>query len=140
MKKICISLLVFVIFLAFLFPKVRYNRFEGLENSQQWVVKVDPKGDLVFKYKGKVVSKLTKDGVFSSKRCKCGQWHLRDSRIGMPGRNDMNLHKDGWFRAVQYNTPELSGGKHNPNDYTKGGFRGKSLAYDAGGGGKILKQ
>ena len=111
---------------------------EGLAGGDKnWKVTIDQGGDLVFNHKGKTVTKITKQGEIVSKKCKCGMWNLRDSRIGIPGRNDMNLHTDGWFRALNYGAPEVSAGRHKHGDYTKGGFAGKQLWYGGSIGGKL---
>ena len=94
-------------------------------------------GDLFFSYGGKEVAKISRDGEVSSLKCKCGMWDLRDSRIGIKGRNDLNLHTDGWFRSLNYDSPEVSAGRHKFSDYKKGGFAGKELWYGGSIGGKL---
>jgi len=110
---------------------------EGLEGDKNWKVTIDGEGDLVFNHNGKTVTKITKQGEIVSKKCKCGMWNLRDSRIGIPGRNDMNLHTDGWFRSLNYGAPEITTGRHAHSDYTKGGFAGKELWYGGSIGGRL---
>lgn len=110
---------------------------EGFAGDKNWKVTIDEGGDLVFNHNGKTVTKITKQGEIVSTKCKCGMWNLRDSRIGIPGRNDMNLHKDGWFRALNYGAPEITAGRHKHGDYTKGGFAGKELWYGGSIGGRL---
>jgi hypothetical protein len=109
------------------------------DGDKNWKVTIDKGGDLVFNHKGKTVTKITKQGEIVSKKCKCGMWNLRDSRIGIPGRNDMNLHTDGWFRSLNYGAPEITAGRHSHRDYTKGGFAGKELWYGGSIGGRLHK-
>ena len=93
--------------------------------------------NLVFKFKDKNVAQISKHGELISSRCKCGQWNIRDSRIGIPGRNDMNMHSDGWVRLLRYNSPEFSLGKHTDKDFVKGGWAAKELSYHKSGRGRI---
>ena len=109
------------------------------EGASPWKINVNKKKELVFEYKGKSIAKLTPLGEFSSKKCKCGQWNIRDSRMGIPGRNDMNLHKDGWFRALQYDSPEVSTGLHKHSDFNKGGFAGRNLWYGGSFKGRMIR-
>ena len=57
--------------------------------------------------------------------------------MGIPGRNDINLHSDGWVRLLNYSVPEISLGKHQAGDFVKGGWAGKDLWYHKSGGGRI---
>ena len=107
------------------------------KNIGKWKVKPSLQGDLVFSYGEREVAKITRDGELSSLKCNCGMWDLRDSRIGIKGRKDLNLHTDGWFRALKYDSPEISAGRHKHHDYTSGGFAGKELWYGGSVGGKL---
>ena len=72
------------------------------------------------------------DGQIRGKKCSCGKWNLRDNRMGIPGRNDINLHTDGWARMLKYDTgADLS--SHTTADYKQGGFAGQKLYYLKGG-------
>ena len=98
--------ILFILFAILLFCNLLHNPIRegqvsgtiidpagGSGGKTPWKVNVDTKGDLVFSYNDKTVSKLTKKGEWSSDRCKIGMWNIRDSRIGIPGRNDINLQK-----------------------------------------------
>ena len=148
MKKNTLLVLIFFAFLLccnFLKNPIREGQISGSVidtkggsgGKTPWKVNVDTKGDLVFTYADKEISKLTKTGEWSSPRCKAGLWNLRDSRIGIPGRGDINLHTDGWFRALNYNAPELTAGRHKIADYGKGGFAGRNLWYGGSAGGRL---
>jgi hypothetical protein len=113
------------------------NKKIMVENMGKWRVKPSVIGDLVFSYNGNEVAKISRDGELSSLKCKCGMWDLRDSRIGIKGRNDLNLHTDGWFRALKYDSPEIIAGKHKYADYANGGFAGKELWYGGSIDGKL---
>ena len=65
---------------------------ENFLDNKDWKIDVDSTNNLVFKFKDKNVAQISKHGELTSTRCKCGQWNIRDSRIGIPGRNDMNMH------------------------------------------------
>ena len=110
---------------------------KSIISQGNWKVKPSMNGDLVFLYGGKEVAKISSDGELSSLKRKCGMWNLRDSRIGIKGRNDLNLHTDGWFRVLNYDSPEISAGLHKFMDYKKGGFAGKELWYGGSVGGKL---
>ena len=148
MKKNTLLVLIFFVFLLccnFLKNPIREGQVSGTVvdpkggsgGKTPWKVGVDTKGDLVFSYNDKEISKLTKAGEWSSPRCRAGMWNLRDSRIGIPGRGDINLHTDGWFRALNYNAPELTAGRHKAEDYGKGGWAGRNLWYAGSSGGRL---
>ena len=148
MKKNTLLVLIFFVFLLccnFLKNPIREGQVSGpvvdpkggSGGKTPWKVSVDTKGDLVFSYIDKEISKLTKAGEWSSQRCRAGMWNLRDSRIGIPGRGDINLHTDGWFRALNYNAPELTAGRHKITDYGKGGWAGRNLWYGGSAGGRL---
>ena len=148
MKKNTLLVLIFFVFLLccnFLKNPIREGQVSGTVvdpkggsgGKTPWKVSVDTKGDLVFSYNDKEISKLTKAGEWSSQRCRAGMWNLRDSRIGIPGRGDINLHTDGWFRALNYNAPELTAGRHKAEDYGKGGWAGRNLWYAGSSGGRL---
>ena len=148
MKKNTLFILIVLVFLFvcnFLGNPLREGQVSGSiidtaggsGGKTPWKVNVDTKGDLVFSYNDKEISKLTKAGEWSSQRCRAGMWNLRDSRIGIPGRGDINLHTDGWFRALNYNAPELTAGRHKITDYGKGGWAGRNLWYGGSAGGRL---
>ena len=132
-----ISLFIFImaIILALL-NNYKTNKESFLDNKD-WKIDVDNTNNLVFKFKDKNVAQISKHGELTSTRCKCGQWNIRDSRIGIPGRNDMNMHSDGWVRLLGYNSPEFSLGKHTDKDFVKGGWAAKELLYHKSGGGRV---
>ena len=102
--------------------------------GSKWKIQVGKKtGALEFRYDGKPVAEISGDGEVKGTQCTCGSWNLRDSRMGIVGRNDINLHTDGWARMLKYGSPEVSKGKHTTADYTKGGWAGKKLYYLKGG-------
>lgn len=102
--------------------------------GSKWKIQVGKKtGALEFRYDGKPVAEISGDGEVKGTQCTCGSWNLRDSRMGIVGRNDINLHTDGWARMLKYGSPEVSKGKHTTADYAKGGWAGKKLYYLKGG-------
>jgi hypothetical protein len=117
--------------------EVQGTPVKSLISKGNWKVKPSMSGDLVFSYGGKEVAKISSEGELSSLKRKCGMWDLRDSRIGIKGRNDLNLHTDGWFRVLNYDSPEVSAGLHKFTDYKRGGLAGKELWYAGSIGGKL---
>ena len=102
--------------------------------GSKWKIAVGKKtGALEFRYDGKPVVEISDDGEVKGTKCSCGSWNLRDSRMGITGRGDINLHTDGWARMLKYDSPEVSKGKHTTADYTKGGWAGRKLYYLKGG-------
>jgi hypothetical protein len=53
-----------------------------------------------------------------------GNWKIRNDKIGIPDRGDMNFGTDKWMRLLEYDQPQL--GKYTGNIGT-GGFAGKNL-------------
>jgi hypothetical protein len=102
-------------------------------NVPEWKITTGKGGNLEFKRGDKTVASFGKDGTIKGNKCSCGYWNLRDSRVGIPSRGDMNLHTDGWLRMLDYESPEVSKGKHKISEYKKGGFSGKQLYYLKGG-------
>ena len=106
-----------------------------IEKKTDWNIEIDKEsGNLVFKHGGEIKSTLTKTGEWSSNSRKCGSWNIRDTRIGIPNRGDIQLHKDGIFRCFKYNSPENSTEKSN---LSNGGFAGRELWYAGSAGGKL---
>ena len=99
----------------------------------KWKITTGQGGNLEFQRDDKTVASFGNDGLIKGNKCSCGYWKLRDSRAGIPGRGDMNLHTDGWLRMLDYGSPEVSEGKHKISEYKKGGFSGKQLYYLKGG-------
>lgn len=106
-----------------------------IETKTDWNIEIDKEsGNLVFKHGGEIKSTLTKTGEWSSNSRKCGSWNIRDTRIGIPNRGDIQLHKDGVFRSFKYNSPENSTKKSN---LSNGGFAGRELWYAGSARGKL---
>jgi hypothetical protein len=89
-------------------------------------------GGLSISNNGKAVGRFDENGNLSLNKKitantgKIGDWEIRENRIGIKDRGDINFHTDKWVRLLNYDSKKIS-------DYVKdGGFAGDHLTSQSG--------